>query len=98
MAVEKHGVRYLRSDNIPILSPSGDVRYILHRTVDVTEHRRPRRIPSQRTSTLGQRLYREEGHSTRMLRRMLARSETDWPATDRRTGSHRDVAVVMDVA
>jgi signal transduction histidine kinase len=40
MAVEKHGVRYLRSDNIPILSPSGDVRYILHRTVDVTEWER----------------------------------------------------------
>jgi signal transduction histidine kinase len=37
MAVEKHGARYLRSHNIPILSPPGEVRYILHRTVDVTE-------------------------------------------------------------
>jgi signal transduction histidine kinase len=49
MAVEKHDaplpgggieVRYLRSHNIPILSPSGEVRYILHRTVDVTEWER----------------------------------------------------------
>jgi signal transduction histidine kinase len=37
MAVEKHDVRYLRAHNMPILSPSGEVRYILHRTVDVTE-------------------------------------------------------------
>jgi signal transduction histidine kinase len=46
MAVEKHEfpvpggsieVRHLRSHNTPILSPSGEVRYILHRTVDVTE-------------------------------------------------------------
>jgi signal transduction histidine kinase len=37
MAVERHGVRHLRSHNIPILSPSGEVRYILHRTVDITE-------------------------------------------------------------
>jgi signal transduction histidine kinase len=45
MAVEKHDaplpdgkfeVRYRRFHNIPILTPSGDVRYILHRTVDVT--------------------------------------------------------------
>jgi signal transduction histidine kinase len=49
MAVEKHDaplpggrieVRYRRSDNVPILWPSGEVRYILHRTLDVTEWQR----------------------------------------------------------
>jgi signal transduction histidine kinase len=33
-------VRYLRFQNIPILSPSGEVRHILHRTVDATEWER----------------------------------------------------------
>jgi len=49
MAVEQHDaplpegkfeVKYRRFHNIPLLSPSGEVRYILHRTVDVTEWQR----------------------------------------------------------
>jgi hypothetical protein len=59
------------------------------RTVDVTEHRRPRRIPRQRTDTLGQRLYGEGGHSPSMPDRVPALAGVTVPLGPTAADKHR---------
>jgi hypothetical protein len=59
------------------------------RTVDVTEHRRPRRISRQRTNTLGQRLYGKGGHTPSMPDRVPALAGVTVPLGPTAASKHR---------
>jgi hypothetical protein len=72
------------------LCVTGPVDDRAERTVDLTEHRRPRRIPCHRTDTLGQRPCREGRHSPSMPDRVVpALAGVTVPLSPAATGKHR---------